>query len=248
MVESNPDWAPSLHLGHGREMSGNASSSRYTRKRRRAERSGSPLKQLHENAHEGSSAVPDSSVTSEDDQPLFDDDPDIQETPDQECTHGGKADFSHVTELTMEQIEHLENENRHLLSEVGEVRNKLNKQMLTEDCLRENEDMLQFYTGLSNFSLLMALLEVLKEGMARTNRNSLTLFQEMLIFLIRLRLNVPLQDLAYRFNVSQSTASTVVNTWIDVAFVRLSRAVKWPESEELQRTMPMAFRHASEHD
>ncbi|XP_075550809.1 uncharacterized protein LOC142584582 isoform X2 [Dermacentor variabilis] len=212
----------------------------HTRKRRRAERSGSPLKQLHENAHEGSSAVPDSPVTSEDDEPLFDD-PDIQETPDQECTDGGKADFSHVTDLTMEQIEHLENENRHLLSEVGEVRNKLNKQILTEECLRENEDMLQFYTGSSNFSLLMALLEVLKEGMAHTNRDSLT-FQEMLIFLIRLRLNVPLQDLAYRFNVSQSTVCRVVNKWIDVAFVRLSRAVKWPEPEELQRTMPMVFR------
>lgn len=116
------------------------------------------------------------------------------------CIFSGKVDFSHVTDLTMEQIEHLENENRHLLSEVGEVRNKLNKQMLTEDCLRENEDMLQFYTGLPNFSLLIALLEVLKEGMARTNRNSLTLFQEMLIFLIRLRLNVPLQDLAYRYS------------------------------------------------
>nr|XP_054919818.1 uncharacterized protein LOC126516758 [Dermacentor andersoni] len=192
MDESNPDWAPSLHLGHGKEMNGNASSSRHTRKRRRAERSGSLLKQLHANALEGRSAVADSPVTSEDDEPLFDDHPDIQEAPDQECTDGGKADFSHVTDLTMEQIEHLEE--------------------------RESAP----------------ALRVLKEGMARTNRNSLTLFQEMLIFLIRLRLNVPLQDLAYRFNVSQSTVSRVVNKWIDVAFVRLSRAVKWPEPEELQ--------------
>ncbi|KAH6921262.1 hypothetical protein HPB50_027752 [Hyalomma asiaticum] len=120
MDESNPDWAPSLHIGHGREMNGNASSSRYTRKKRRAERVGGPLKQLHENAYEGSSGVPDSPVTSEDDEPLFDD-PDIQETPYQECTDGGKVDFSHVNDLTMEQIEHLENENRHLLSEVQRI-------------------------------------------------------------------------------------------------------------------------------
>ncbi|KAL1473040.1 hypothetical protein MTO96_038970, partial [Rhipicephalus appendiculatus] len=164
----------------------------YARKRRRAERSGSPLKELRQNAHEESSAVPDSLVPLEDDElPLVADEPHIQETPDQECTDGGKADFSQVADLTMEQLEHLENENRHLLSEVGEVRNKLKKQMITEDCLKENEDMLQLYTG---------LLEVLKVGMTRTSRNSLTLFQEMLIFLIRLRLNVPMQDLAYRFN------------------------------------------------
>lgn len=103
----------------------------------------------------------------------------------------GKADFSQVTDLTWEQLEHLENENWHLLSEVGEVRNKLKKQLLTEDCLKDNEDMLQFYAGLPNFSVLMGLLEVQKEGMGRTSRNSLTLFQEMLIFLIWLHLNVP---------------------------------------------------------
>ncbi|XP_077492149.1 uncharacterized protein LOC144103257 [Amblyomma americanum] len=209
---------------------------RYSRKRRRAERSGSPLKQLRENADSRSSAVPDLPVSSEDDYT------DVQETPAQECINGGKADFTQVTDLTMEQIQHLENENRHLLSELGEVRNKLNKQGLTEDCLRENEDMSQLYTGLPNFTLLMALLELLKEGMAHTSRNSLTLFQEMLMFLIRLRLNVPLQDLAYRFGVSQPTVSRVVNKWIDVAFVRLSRAGKWPGSEELRATMPMAFR------
>lgn len=131
MDEPNPDWAPSLHLEHGREMNGNASSSRYdrpqlwlvrpwnvigdfwqafnistlrrfhefvflkwlnagfpfkyTRKRRRAEWAASPLKQLHENAHEGSSAVPDPPVTSKDNEPLFDDDPDIHEAPDQDA-------------------------------------------------------------------------------------------------------------------------------------------------------------------
>ncbi|KAL3219053.1 hypothetical protein MRX96_050569 [Rhipicephalus microplus] len=49
-------------------------------------------------------------------------------------------------------------------------------------------------------------------------RNSVTQFQEMLIFLMRLRLNPFLQDSAYRFRVSQSTVSRSVNKWLDATF------------------------------
>ena len=60
--------------------------------------------------------------------------------------------------------------------------------------------------------------------------------------LIRFRLNLTLQDLAYRFEISVSTTSAIVLKWIDILFVRLRPLIKWPTREDLMTTTPMSFR------
>ncbi|XP_077551226.1 uncharacterized protein LOC144164850 [Haemaphysalis longicornis] len=108
----------------------------------------------------------------------------------------------------------------------------------------QDRNRVKFYTGLPSFAMLLALFNLLEKSIPSGPRNVLTRFQEMLPTLMRLRLGVPLQDLAYRFNVSQATATRVVERWLSVMHVRLNKLVKWPEREHLQRTMPMCFRQA----
>ena len=62
--------------------------------------------------------------------------------------------------------------------------------------------------------------------------------------LIKLRLNLGDQDLAYRFNVDQSTVTRHIQKWIEILYVRLVPLVKWPDRSELLRTMPMNFRRS----
>ena len=88
----------------------------------------------------------------------------------------------------------------------------------------------------------MQLFTLIAPYVVSTSTNALCQFQEYLLVLLRLRLNVPLQDLAYRFKVSVSTASRVFNRWIDVMRVRLDFLIHWPEREELRKTMPLVFR------
>ncbi|KAL3171804.1 hypothetical protein MRX96_001446 [Rhipicephalus microplus] len=111
----------------------------------------------------------------------------------------------------MLQIKLLEKENIRLISELVDTKGKLRTHILSEECLKEKPDMLQFYTGMPNFNLLWALFLVSERGISHTSLNCLTKFQEMLVFLICLCLNVPLQDLAYRFHVSRATISRVFN-------------------------------------
>ena len=59
--------------------------------------------------------------------------------------------------------------------------------------------------------------------------------------LIKLRLNVPFQDLAYHFGVSVLTFSRTFTSWIRVMDSRLSRLIYWPEQKELWNTMPKRF-------
>ena len=66
-------------------------------------------------------------------------------------------------------------------------------------------------------------------------------FSDLLV-LMRLRLNLLIEDLAYRFGIAKSTVTNVFNTWIDVMATRLKFLVKWPTWEMAQANMPQIFK------
>ena len=59
--------------------------------------------------------------------------------------------------------------------------------------------------------------------------------------LVKLRLAVPYLDLAYRLRISSSMVSRILSTWLTVMDVCLGPLVKWPERDDLYRTMPRCF-------
>lgn len=61
---------------------------------------------------------------------------------------------------------------------------------------------------------------------------------------MKLRLNIPFQELAYRFRVSVPTVSRIFAVWITVMDIRLSPLIVWPEREQLWKTMPMCFQYS----
>ena len=97
-----------------------------------------------------------------------------------------------------------------------------------------------FYTGLPTYKVLEATF-IHASPFVKCLTQCLTLFQEMTMVLMKLRLNVPQQDLAYRFGVSQSTVSRTFAHWLFTMDVWLSPLIWWPEREELWRTMPQCF-------
>ena len=60
--------------------------------------------------------------------------------------------------------------------------------------------------------------------------------------LIKLRLDLVDQDIAYHFVIHQSSVS---RKWIDIMYIRLRHLFLWPEGEKLLKTMPMDFRKNS---
>ena len=63
------------------------------------------------------------------------------------------------------------------------------------------------YTGLQSFATLMAIFRYVSALVMSGPRTTLTAFQQFLMVLIKLRLNLVDQDIAYRFGVHQSTVS-----------------------------------------
>lgn len=81
----------------------------------------------------------------------------------------------------------------------------------------DTDDKVRFYTGLPSMELLMVVFEHVSSHVTRQTQ-SLNRFQEFIIVLMKLRLNAPLQDLAYRFVVSVSTISRIFSHWIQDYF------------------------------
>ena len=66
-------------------------------------------------------------------------------------------------------------------------------------------------------------------------------FQEFIMVLMKLRLNVPHLDLAYRFDVSIPLVTRVISAWLVIMDVRLSLLISWPTRDALHKTMPQCF-------
>ena len=120
---------------------------------------------------------------------------------------------------------------------------KLSTKVITEDLLAKNDKMVKYYTGLPSYEVLKAVYDLVIIGIPSTlSASSCSLFQQFLIVLMKLRLNLGDQDIAYKFAVSQSTVSRYFNKWLDILYHKLSVFVSWPEREQLLKTMPAEFR------
>ena len=58
----------------------------------------------------------------------------------------------------------------------------------------------------------------------------LSKFDRVLLFFLKIRLNLMDEDLAFRFGVHRSTVSRNFHHVLDVMYVRLFDLVKWPEA------------------
>ena len=112
-----------------------------------------------------------------------------------------------------------------------------------KDFLNSSEKV-RFYTGLPSYEVLMVVFDhVAPHVPRRLGCTTLNRFQEFVMVLMKLRLNVPFQDLAYRFVLSLSSVSRIFTSWIMAMDLRLSCFIHWPDREQLWKTMPMCFQY-----
>ena len=112
--------------------------------------------------------------------------------------------------------------------------------MFEQEFFEGDDEKVRFYTGLHSMEVLIKTFHFV---FLHVNRRALSLsnFQEFVLVLIKLRLAVPHQDLAYRFNVSRPVVSRIILTWLTIMDNRLSPLVSWPSREQFQRIMPRCF-------
>ena len=233
-MQDDPDWAPCINLGYPRQ--GPTDRKRYERatqleeKRRRYE------------CAEALLALPkitdalDTSAGNHDDGSILELSFDETETQTELTGNSIEVMMKEKNELEIK-VTCLKQENENLRMELLDFQ-------LTEHAFIDKDDKVLFYTGLPNWKILFCLFSYVSPYLK--NNCVLSPFQQLLLTLIRLRLNLSGNDLGYRFgNISSSTVSGIFSNVLNIMFQLLQPLIIWPEREALQKTLPMDFRKYS---
>ena len=124
---------------------------------------------------------------------------------------------------------------------------EINKLTFAEECLVDN-DFVKVHTGLPNAKVVKAVFEHVFEHVSKTlpsdGVTKLSPFQEFMCVLLKLRMNSSLEYLAYRFGISPSTISRIFLKWLKQMDLRLSNLIMWPDRDALRKTMPACFQES----
>ena len=219
----NPDWAPSLKLGYASERVPSADRSE------RAERRASQKFQREAevtSSHEGTEET--LGVETQTDMSAIE----VEEM---------HQEISALKEELRTSRENSKKEMKLLRDEIARLTTILNEQSTLEiHGFQHNDEKTRFYTGLNTWITFSILLDYLKPHLMQ--RAALSHFQQVLLTLMRIRLNLQGQDLAYRFRVHPSTVSRTFSHVLEIMYVKLRPLIIWPERDILLKTMPMDFR------
>lgn len=126
-----------------------------------------------------------------------------------------------------------------LRNEGALLRTELKDLKLTEEGF-QNPDKVKVYTGLQSLKTVQIVLDLIKPHM---KERLLSQFQQLLLTLMRLRLNLPITYLGYVFNIHHTTVSRVFNDTINLLFCKLVPVTLfWPESNHITDNLPAAFK------
>lgn len=162
------------------------------------------------------------------------------EDEDDECLSGGKKGrFAHTSDSHVNFDDIL----RALKKENQTLRESVEKMSLSESSLKNDAEKVRFYTGLPNYFVLETVMWLLAPHMDGMRNIKLSKFQQLLLTLMRLRLDLRNQDLAYRFGVKVSTVTRTVHQMVGIMSSTLvPTAVFWPSRAELRKNLPAALR------
>ena len=166
------------------------------------------------------------------------------------------------TDISTSDFEKLEDEVKNLKKRLAD-KNTLKRDLFMDDVLK-NDDSVKFYTGIPSlgcFNLISDLLKPQAEKLKYWDKNKgkqmkyqtavdskpgpkrgLTLKEELIVTLVRLRLGLMGRQLADIFSVSQSQLCRIFTTWVCfLATVLKEVLVLWPSQEEVKRNLPRSF-------
>lgn len=142
--------------------------------------------------------------------------------------------------------------------ELTQLKHQIERQKFRLANISHHDSKICFYTGFPSYLSLKACYDFLgpatnslsyssrTEGECTTGRRcrprTLPPEEEFFLVLVRLRLGLMEQDLADRFEISQSTVSRITNTWINFLYLKLKEIPLWPPKELVKANMPKQFR------
>ena len=116
--------------------------------------------------------------------------------------------------------------------------------VLSLDRLKNNREMMQYYTGLDDFDQFIYAFQSL--GPASTDlkyKSSLGPKNEFLLTLIKLRQDKDDIELGFLFGVSQPTAGRIFKNWLNFMYYQFKEIELFQDKDTVQEYMPEGFKN-----
>lgn len=135
-----------------------------------------------------------------------------------------------------------------------------NSEVFNIEKYKDNPDDIAFYTGLSDYEMLMMCYNLVKDSAKNISYNyeriycdlestkqpgrprALSTFQEFIMTLVRIRLGLFERDLGHRFNVSHMSVSRITNSWLRFLRSEFEPLIQIPPDDVLKFHMPKVFK------
>ncbi|XP_065888295.1 uncharacterized protein [Dysidea avara] len=159
------------------------------------------------------------------------------------------------------QCEYLKKKIEELQCSLAELKSELQRSLFRFENIKDDDEMVKFYTGIPDQATLMAFYEEILEDDAKSMRlwigkNSkdcyadsktgrhpkLPLLEQFFLTLVRLCLGLLEQDLANRVSVSVSSVSRITATWINLMYHSFKAIERFPPWHIVEKHMPDTFR------
>ena len=153
-----------------------------------------------------------------------------------------------------------------LKTKLQEAESKLSRCLFRLENIKDNDTMIKFYTGFSDYETLMAFYQEVLEADAMVMRQwsgrrseshyddvkvgpsyKLPLQEQFFFTLVRLRLGLLELDVANRFGISQASVSRITTTWINLMYHSLKTMETFPSLHVVKKYMPEAFNSLSKY-
>ena len=233
---NDPDWLPSLHLGHEKgtvSLGSDENVARYERLKKREQKKAVYEEMVEEVPIIVAQLIEE--VTAEEYQLISAEQ--IKIASEYVSVNGGKTvcDCSAKVEELQEQLA----ESRKVIDTLS-AQVKEHLPPFCEDRFI-NDDFTQTHTGLPNLRIVKAIFHHVAKTMPSEKATKLTSFQEFMCVMIKLRTDLPNKFLGYSFGVSPATVSRVILKWLVQMDIRLQDLIVWPDRDALRKTMPDCF-------
>ena len=165
-----------------------------------------------------------------------------------ECYHlmAANTELFHKSVVLQYECNKLDAKKKELKTSMGQALKEIRKEAFGYANIEENDEQTCHYTGLPTYSVFTTLFDLLKPFVVNSSSKSAakeenTAKNQFYATLIKLRHNVPMNDLAYRLHVTEATVSKFFHKWLKVMYCNLKQLIIWPDSETLRQTLPSVF-------
>lgn len=103
--------------------------------------------------------------------------------------------------------------------EINQMQNQLKNLTLNYEFFENNDYRSKYFTGLDTWQHLKIFYSQIEENLPYNSKYSLSKWQTFILTLMKLRLNHSFKELAFRFDISETTASGLFYSYLREIYI-----------------------------